>query len=414
MAEFQRKQVTTLLSRLAEEPHAIIAVFGPRQTGKSTLVRQALRQCGRPNSMFILDAPTRESDYVLEDHLNDRPQKPDFRWLVEVWREARKKADTHPKGFVLVLDEIQVIPDWSSIVKGLWDEDRAEDRNLHVVILGSAPLLIQSGLSESLTGRIERLKVSHWSFPEMAQAFDWDLQKYVYFGGYPGSVRFINEEVRWKEHVINSIIEPITQREFLAMTRVRKPALLQNVFTLATQYSGQILAYSKMLGQLHDAGNATTLANYLSLLATVGAVGGLQKYSDPNQRIRASSPKLLVYNNALMSVNANYTFESAQADRSHWGRLTESAVGAHILNSTTVDIRAYYWRESPYDVDFVLTRGPHKIAIEVTSGRKIGKQPGLNEFQEKYKADRVIIISEKHTPLVEFLSMPLERWFDNP
>ncbi len=413
MEGFHRAHVDTLVDRLNEHPHHIIAVFGPRQTGKTTLVQQALRRSARTSRHFRLDAADANIAGSQDTEATFRvPLKPDTEWLVQAWHHAREEADRSPHGAILALDEIQTIPQWSTVVKGLWDADRAEDRQLHVILLGSAPLLVQSGLTESLAGRFEPIRVTHWSFDEMADAFNLDLAEYVYFGGYPGGARFIRDEARWRDYVLGALVTPNIEKDILAMTRVDKPALLKQLFELGTEYSGQILPYSKMLGQLQDAGNATTLARYLNLLSTAGLLAGLPKYSPSRQRVRASSPKLNVFNTALMTAASDYTFTQAQADRTFWGRLVESAAGAHILNTASSNVRVHYWREQQLEVDFVLHRGPGTIAIEVKSGTRMRRLRGLETFSQRFSPQRTMLLGESGTSLTEFLSVPADKWFD--
>ena len=413
---FQRAQVATLLRRLAEPPHHIIAVFGPRQTGKTMLVEQALRQVQRPTRHLRLDEVDSESSSAFASsepalRLPNRP--PDTEWLVNAWNAARGEADRHPQGLVLALDEIQVLPDWSATVKGLWDRDRAEGRNMHVVILGSAPLLVQSGLRESLAGRFEPIHVTHWTFDEMADAFSFNLAEYIYFGGYPGGARFIREEDRWRNYVLGALVQPNIDKDIVAMTRVDKPALLKQLFELGADYSGRILPYNKMLGQLRDAGNTTTLARYLDLLSTAGLLAGLPKYVPSQHRVRATSPKLNVLNTALMTAGSGYTFAQAQADQTFWGRLVESAIGAHLLNTMPNNARAYYWQDRALEVDFVLRQGPRTVAFEVKSSARTRPMPGLEAFVQRYNPHRAMVVGQDDTPLDEFLSVPVDRWFDD-
>ena len=414
MDAYHRPQVQTLVERLREEPRHIIAVFGPRQTGKTTLVRQALATLtDRPKHFHNLDVVDAEGNALDGDATTVRlPRAPDAEWLVRAWRAAGAEADLHPRGLVLVLDEIQVIPQWSSVVKGLWDADRAANRQMHVVILGSAPLRVQSGLTESLAGRFEPLRVAHWSFEEMADAFGFDLPQYIYFGGYPGGAQFVREEERWREYVLGALVGPSIEKDIVAMTRVDKPALLRQLFELGTEYSGQILAYNKMLGQLQDAGNATTLVRYLDLLTTAGLLAGLSKRSRSPRRVRASTPKLNVLNTALMTAGSGYTFAEAQSDRTFWGRVVESAIGAHILNAVGSDVRVHYWREGPHEVDFVLARGPKTIAIEVKGGASSRRPAGLDAFTRRFRPQRAMLVGQGGTPLDEFLTTPISHWFD--
>lgn len=412
---YQRQEVRILLDRLSEPPRFLIFVAGPRQVGKTTLVQDALSQYGHSNYHFIPvdqpDAPRISGFATVEDIAFEQNAGPrNVAWLVSQWQRARSAARESTNGHILVLDEIQKIPRWSEAVKGLWDADRAEGLKLHVVLLGSSPLLMQKGMSESLTGRYELIRVTHWSFMEMHEAFDFDLEDYIYFGGYPGSAAYIRDEPRWRNYVNGSLIEPSIEKDILMMTRVDKPALLKQLFHLGCNYSGQILSYDKMLGQLQDAGNTTTLARYLEMLGNAGLIYGIQKYAGQQHRRRASSPKFNVLNNALMSAGSGYTKAEAKADRSYWGRLVESTVGAHLYNTGHPDCNLYYWRESSREVDFVIARGKKLTAIEVKSGPASGHVSGLGVFEEHFGKCRKILVGEGGIPLVEFLSYPAEHW----
>lgn len=416
MEFYSRPQLSIIRQRLSEPPRHIVAIFGPRQTGKTTLVRQALSLSGVPHRYVSVDEPDPSTPPLTPGALSettfDFPQPRDARWLTRRWEEARHHADREEEGFVLALDEIQKIPNWSETVKGLWDADRTAGRPLHVIILGSAPLLMQSGLTESLSGRFGPIQVTHWDFREMNDAFDFDLERYLYFGGYPGAALFIHDQERWRDYILNALIEPNVERDILSMTRVDKPALLKQLFDLGAAYSGQILSYTKMLGQLRDAGNTTTLARYLNLLSSAGLLTGLQRWANQPVRSRASSPKLNVLNTALMTAGSGYSFEEARADRTYWGRLFESAVGAHLLNSASSDIRLHYWRDSPFEVDFVLQRGERVVAIEVKSGREHGDMMGLEEFKRRFQSYNSLVVGTGGIPLHEFLSVPAAEWFE--
>ena len=416
MESFQRSQVTTVCRRLAEEPHRLIALFGPRQTGKTTIVRQALARIDLRSRYLAVDEPDSPTFRVPSDATEavfPFPQVRDTDWLVRQWEEARREVEQSGRGYVLVFDEIQKIPRWAETVKGLWDADRARGLPLRVVILGSAPLHVQSGLHESLAGRFELIRVPHWSFNEMSEAFGFDLPQYLYFGGYPGAARYVREDqARWRDYILGSLIQPNIERDLLLMTRVDKPALLKRLFELGAAYSGQILSYTKMLGQLQDAGNTTTLARYLDLLSSAGLLTGLPKYSNRPHLRRGSSPKLNVLNTALMTAGSGYSFDEAMADRTFHGRLVESTVGAHLFNTAASDIRLHYWRDTPFEVDFVLQRGIQLIPVEVKSGPKPRNLQGMAEFEQRFGPRRSLIVGEGHIPLDEFLTVPAHQWFE--
>jgi len=336
----------------------------------------------------------------------------DRRWLADVWQAARNDATESERGAVLALDEIQKLPNWQEAVKGLWDADRNAGTPLHVVLLGSAPLLMQRGLTETLAGRFETIRMTHWSYDEMSTAFDYDLAKYLYFGGYPGPVDLIASEDRWRDYIRASLVEPNIERDILALERVDKPALLKRLFELCCEFSGQILSLSKMVGQLDDAGNATTLARYLDLLETAGLVVGLQRYEGRGGRRRQSSPKLVVLNTALMSVHSGYTFAQARADRTLWGRLVETAVGAHLVNTASSSIRVNYWRHGDAEVDFVVERGPRRFLVDVKSNGHRVNGRGRSLFVERFGATKSLLVGGHGIPLVDFLSVPAGHWFE--
>jgi len=213
-------------------------------------------------------------------------------WIEQQWEAARLLArEAGREGALLALDEVQKVPRWSESLKRLRDEDSRAALPLKVVLLGSAPLLVQKGLTESLTGRFEILHLPHWSYVEMRDAFGWTLDQYLFYGAYPGAAPLVDEPERWARYIRDSLIETTIARDVLLLSRVDKPALLRRLFELGCTYSGRILSYTKMLGQLQDAGNTTTLAHYLDLLAGAGMVVGLQKYAGGAARRRGSSPK---------------------------------------------------------------------------------------------------------------------------
>lgn len=428
---YQRPHEKTLRDRLNEPVSKMIIVAGPRQVGKTTLVRSALQTrapysyrylpVGEPRSSFS-EAPSDPDGRTLDGDIVDTGiEKPDVAWLTKQWEKARIAADrladfsgaVDKPNFVLALDEVQKIPNWSEAVKGLWDADRRADWPMHVILLGSAPLLMQKGLSESLAGRFELIRMTHWSFTEMNEAFGIDLPQYIYFGGYPGSADYISDQKRWVSYVRDSLLEPNIRKDILMMTKVDKPVLLKNLFELGCQYSGQELSYNKMKGQLEEAGNTTTLAKYLNLLTVAGLLTGLEKHTGGIPGRRASSPKLNVLNTALMTAPSGYSFEEARSDRSYWGRLVKSAVGAHLYNLGFPDYQLYYWREGSNEVDFVLKKGSRLLAVEVEPGDRGGGQRGLDAFSKEFNPHREILVGDKDMPLVDFLGTThLEGLFD--
>ena len=395
MRVYKRPLFRTLLSRLKEPRRFLQVLSGPRQVGKTTLARQAM------------DAVRIRSQYASADE----PTLQDRTWIEQQWDLARLKAKNG--GALLVLDEVQKVPGWSEVVKRLWDEDTAKGVSLKCVLLGSSPLLVQKGLTESLAGRFEILHVTHWSYAEMRDAFGWDVDRYVYFGGYPGSAGLVEDRPRWARYIVESLIETTLSRDILLMTRVDKPALLRRLFLLGCDYSGQILSYQKMLGQLQDAGNTTTLAHYLDLLAGVGMLKGIPKFSGKKVLQRASSPKLQVLNTALMTSQSRWHYTAAKKNRDYWGRLVESAVGAHLVNGAAgTMLEVYYWRERGQEVDFVLQSGERVVAVEVKSGRTRTAHSGMETFDKIVRPYRKILVGGQGIPLEEFLETTVTGWVE--
>ena len=388
---YNRPIYKTLLSRLKEPRKFLQVLAGPRQVGKTTLIRQVIEALNIPSHYASADEPTLKSAV----------------WIEQQWEIGRLQARrSEKKGeALLVLDEVQKVSGWSEIVKRLWDEDTANKIRLKIVLLGSSPLLIHRGLTESLAGRFEIIPISHWSFSEMKEAFGWNVEQFIYFGGYPGAAGLIDNQERWSRYIIDSLIETTISRDILLMTRVDKPALLRRLFLLGCDYSGQILSYQKMLGQLQDAGNTTTLAHYLELLAGAGMLTGLQKFAGKQIKQRGTSPKLQVLNTALMTAQSHTSFEAAMTNREYWGRLAETAIGAHLVNGTIgTKAEVFYWRERGKEVDFVLRLGKTIVAIEVKSGRSKDTLAGMETFSSLFKPQKKLLVGGSGISIEEFLS----------
>ncbi|NLI76654.1 MAG: ATP-binding protein [Candidatus Riflebacteria bacterium] len=395
---FERPLGRILEQRWREPRRFLLLLTGPRQTGKTTLVRQVLARFRGPSRYAAADAAQIQGSS----------------WIAGQWELARlglRQAPARQKryGGLLVLDEIQKIPGWSETVKRLWDEDTRHGFPLRVVLLGSAPLLLQRGTAESLAGRFERLTLGHWSFPEMRQAFGWDVPTFLFFGGYPGAATLIGDEPRWAAYIRDSLIEATLARDILEMTRVDKPALMRNLFLLGCQMAGQVVSYQKMVGQLQDVGNTTTLAHYLDLLGNAGLLVGLEKWSGQALRRRASSPKLLPLNTALVSALSGHSAAAARADHAWWGRLVETAVGAHLWSeATALGATLTWWREGPQEVDFVVSRGRRLLAFEVKTGTTRTSLPGMTRFLTANPRATPLLIGPDGLPLETFLTTPLE------
>lgn len=393
---YERSYLKQIKSRMEEPRKFIQVILGPRQVGKTTMVNQLLSQLSIP--------------YINESA--DAISATNSAWLMQAWETARLRMKVSGASeALLVIDEIQKMNNWSEVVKQQWDKDTRDKVNIKVILLGSSRLLIQKGLTESLAGRFETFYLGHWSFAEMEAAFGWSIEQYIYFGGYPGSATLINDEERWKNYIKDSLIETSISKDILMLTRVDKPALLKRLFELGCLYSGQILSYTKIIGQLQDAGNTTTLANYLKLLSDCGLLGGLEKYAGSVIRQRSSSPKFQVYNNALLTSQDDETYSTTIVNPKLWGRLVESSVGAHLLNHAVSErYNLHYWREGNHEVDFILEKGDKTIGLEVKSGAS-AENKGIGIFNEKFHPDKMLLVGTGGIPYEDFLKINPKELF---
>lgn len=387
----ERQQKALLEKRLDAEPRRFIQVIhGPRQVGKTTLAQQ------------FMQATKQTTHFTTADNVSVGQSA----WISQQWEAARIALRRSPrKEAILIIDEIQKISNWSETVKREWDNDSANKLNLKVVLLGSSRLLLQEGLSESLAGRFETIYLGHWSYSEMKQAFGLTPEEYAWFGGYPGAAALIGDEERWSRYIRDSLIESSISRDILMLNRVDKPALMKRLFELGCHYSGQILSYTKIMGQLQDAGNTTTLAHYLQLLDTAGLLGGLEKYSPEIVRRRASSPKFQVHNTALISAQQESTFNDIVEKPAEWGRWVESAIGAHLLNhSLSTGYQLNYWRHGNHEVDFILVQKNKVIGLEVKSG-STRYTSGIEAFKQRYNPEKVLLVGNSGIPWQDFLAI---------
>lgn len=383
-----------IIDRMNEPRQFIQVLAGPRQVGKSTLINQFIRQTTIPVTSVNADAVGNENT----------------EWIAEQWYKARTALNLyHQPEHILIIDEIQKIDNWSEVVKREWDADTLSGCNLKVILLGSSRLMLKSGLTESLAGRFELIRVTHWSFSEMEKAFGLTLNQYIYFGGFPGAAGLIGNEKRWRSYIQSSIIDPAIEKDVLMTQRILKPALLRQTFELGCAYSGELLSYSKMTGQLQDAGNTATVASYINTLGEANLVGGLQKYSVDTARKYMSVPKFQVYNNALMTIQNGRSFEKELLEPQRWGRWVESAVGAHIINhADRLGYKLYYWRDHADEVDFIITTRLGSLAIEVKSGRRTTNK-GMGIFSQMFHPKMTMIVGSGGFSIEEFLRLDMDR-----
>lgn len=393
---YKRSEYHTIKNRLEEQRRFIQVVMGARQIGKSTVVKQVLKDLDAPYQLFSADNVPATNGA----------------WISNCWAAVRSLKDSKGvESIILVIDEIQKIANWSEVVKKEWDDDTFHDRNIKVLLLGSSRVLLEKGLSESLAGRFEEIRMSHWSYTEMKECFDFSLDQYLFYGGYPGAASLINDDDRFQQYIQSSIIEATINKDILMDTPISKPALLHQTFELGAAYSGGLLSLNKMLGSLQDAGNTATLAGYIHLLDESGLLCGLQKFSIDTARRKASIPKLQVYNNALKMVYSPFTFEQAILDRKAWGHIFESGIGAYLVSQAFIHrFEVFYWRERNDEVDFILRKKGSVIAIEVKSNAE-KQTEGLEKFRQLFNPQSSFIVGDGGIGVEDFFSMDIRKLF---
>ncbi len=391
--KFKRHLLTTLRDALSRPTSVIHVLIGPRQVGKTTIALQLQESAKIPAIYATADSPV----------------PLDFTWIETQWKRAVTESHASKGPVILILDELQKVRGWSETLKILWDS-RLDGPEIRVLILGSSSLMMQEGLTESLAGRFFLHRCSHWNYNECKEAFGWNLEQWIFFGGYPGAASFINDEISWKRYIADSLIETVLARDVLQMSKITKPVLLRHLFALAATLPAQCVSYTKMLGQLQDAGNTTTLAHYLKLLESAFLVSGLELFSRNKQRKRGSSPKLVLWNNALINALSTRTFDASIGDSIWWGRLVENAVGACLCSSlNSIEYTVTYWRKGNHEVDYIIARGADIRAIEVKSGA--GKKlSGLASFRSQYPEAKSLIVGGPGIPLEEFFIKDTAQW----
>ncbi len=393
---YKRSEYQLIKNRLEEPRKFIQVVMGARQIGKSTLVKQVLNDIRAPFQFFSAD----------------NVPATDTAWVTNCWDATRSLMRSNKwTSAILVIDEIQKIPNWSEAVKKEWDDDTFHNRNIKVLLLGSSRVMLERGLSESLAGRFEEIRMSHWTFPEMRDCFNWSLEQYLFYGSFPGSATLINDDDRYLQYIQSGIIEASINKDILINSPIEKPALLRQTFELGASYSGELLSLNKMVGTLQDAGNTTTLAGYLHLLDESGLLCGLQKFSIDAARRKASIPKLQVYNNALKTIYSPFTFQQAIINRRIWGRIVESAIGAYLVSQAfSLNFEVFYWRERNDEVDFILRKRSSVVAIEVKSNAE-KNTTGLTKFRQMFNPTAAFIVGSGGIAPEEFLTMNLNTLF---
>lgn len=369
-----------LTQRLREPaPGRIQLLSGPRQVGKTTLLLEIAGGLGETAIYAAADAPEAALPAFWE----------------RTFGKAEETAASQGRA-VVFLDEAHLLHDWSARLKAVTDRFRRRRIPIHVVATGSSALRLGAGSRESLAGRFERLTLTHWSAASMARVFGLSAEEaadqVVRMGSYPGAFPLRADTARWTAYVRDAILEPAIGRDILALSMVRRPALLRQVFGVAACSPAQIVSLQKLQGRLHDAGSLETIAHYLALLEEAFLVAPIPKYSTKSVRRRSSPPKLVTLNNALLAAMDPKGIVHPDADPARFGSWLENACLAHAWNAGQ---RVSYWREEPLEIDGVFEGSWGSWAVEVKSGGYLMTDlKGLLEFVRRNPAFRPLMICD--------------------
>ncbi len=363
MKKIELPLLNLLKTRLKEKSPLIQVICGPRQIGKSTSLQQFHEQSGSEKKIYLVSG-----DGIAQAN-----------WINEQWQNA---IDTNR---ILIIDEIQKIPQWSETVKKLWDAGIRNHRPIKCVLTGSSSLSLQNGLTESLTGRFELIQANHWTLDQTLAIKKMSLNEYLTFGGYPGSYRFLNNLQRWSSYMTQSIVETVITKDILTQAHVKSPALFRQAFYMFSSVPAQVISYHKLLGQLQDKGNIDLIKYYLYLFENAFLIKTIHKFSNNEIKKKGSSPKIILMAPALSSFH-----RLDNLDETAYGRIFESMVGAEFIKA---NLEIFYWSEGDYEVDFVLKHKDKLIAIEVKS-RRNKKATSIEYFLKKYPEAHTIFITK--------------------
>jgi predicted AAA+ superfamily ATPase len=387
-----------LTRRLAEPaPGRLQLLTGPRQVGKTTL----LLELAKENEPMTVYASCDGPEAAL----------PGF-WE-RLWTQAAEIARSQQKA-LLLLDEVQHVPDWAARLKAEWDRLRRHHTAIHVVATGSSALRVASGSRESLAGRFERLTLAHWTAVALRDTFSFPAAQvpdlFVRFGCYPGAVGLLGDPPRWRAYIRDAIIEPAVGRDVLAIGVIRRPALFRQVFVLCASVPAQIVSLQKLQGQLQDAGALETIAHYLSILEEAYLVTPVEKFSPRPLRRRAAPPKLVTLNNALLAALDPNGAPEASVEPEKYGRWVENACLAYAWNAGQ---RIAYWREEPLEVDGIIEGSWGAWAIEVkTRPFPMEALTGLLEFCRRHPRFRPLVLTGADQGVIREAGVLVQSWAD--
>ena len=392
----------SILSRLRlrldeAAPGLVQIIIGPRQVGKTTLLLEISRESGRRAMYAAADSP--------EASLPG--------WWDNVWLKAEELA-AEKGGASLLIDEIQNLPHWSQSLKSRYDHIKRNKIPLHIVITGSSALKVGAGAKESMAGRFETMRLTHWSASEIASCFkiapEKAVQQLIRWGSYPGSVAFMKDPSRLKDYLRHSIIEPAIGRDLMMTETIRKPGLLRQVFAISLGHPAEIVSLQKIAGTILEKGSLATVAHYLHLLEEACLIAAVPKYSKREIQKRKAPPKLIALNQALLAAMDSSISPEPSKEPEKYGRWVENACIAHAWNAGQ---NVYYWRAEPYEVDLVIEGSWGKWAIEIKTGKFTTRElSGLLEFCRLYKGFKPLVFADGKSDAAKNAGIDTMNWED--
>ena len=366
-------------------------ITGPRQTGKTTVAIAA----AEVNGAYVYA----NADEPICNHRD---------WIASNWQKARSKASTNLQ-CTLIIDQVHRLCGWAEIFKDMLTTDASGRHIVKLVLISSMPALIKKDLTKHFGGRYQLIRLQHWPYRLMQEAFGYSIRQYLYYGGYPGGYETNNFPDLWRQYLLDRVIEPAISRDIFPL---RDGGFLRRIYALICQNSGHVMSYRRICSLLDSGDSKSAVSHYLCKLAHTGLIGIIGKFDNLQMNSANSSPKLLVRDTSLMTAFSCLSFSEVEKDPVFFSHLKKTAVGAHLINGTIdSDIEVFYWLDRNRHVDYILQRGRDIIMIEVLTNASQFRYDGYSIFAQKYHPKRHIVVGDTNVDLSRFFATSPIEWF---
>lgn len=370
----QKEIYQSVVSALANNNSKILIVEGPRQAGKTTMVQRALNELG-------LKATYANADNEYTDNRL---------FIHNAWEKKRRSANSQ----LIVLDNIQHIRNWSTLLQAEYEADMAIGKQPRVVLIAASCAPFYRDMeTDFMQQNSTILRLSLWTWADMRDAFGWSLDQYIFFGGYPGLGEIVAKGRPWRNYVRSKLIEPALTNDILIDVRLYKPHVLLQILEEGISYQGEVRSLNGILENTDGAGNTIILSTYLEFLHNAHILYAIRKYSEMMDRRRASIPKMQVHGNAIAAYYKNWRFPKTLQQDKKRHEILLSAVGAHLLNRSFLEgykITCFWDRYS--SIDFIISdsRG-RDILINLCRPKA---DNALAYFTRHYGSFRTILVGD--------------------